>query len=53
MKRVFWETGLIVAGLLYIVLALFQGLFSPAFGFGYVTVAIYVLIAGRRARHKS
>ena len=53
MKHTYWEAGLLAAGLLYIVLALFGGWFSPAFALGYVTVGVYVLIAGRRARHKS
>jgi hypothetical protein len=52
MKRAFWETGLVITGLGYIVLALFGGLFSPGFGLCYVTVTAYVLIAGHRARHK-
>jgi hypothetical protein len=52
MKCAFWEAGLVITGLGYIVLALFGGLFSPGFGLCYVTVTVYVLIAGHRARHK-
>jgi len=53
MKRAYWEVGLVAAGVLYIVFALFGGLFSPVFALGYVMVGVYVLIAGHRTRHKS
>ncbi len=53
MKRAYWEAGLVAAGLLYIFLTLFGGLFSPAFALAYAMVGVYVLVAGHRARHKS
>ena len=52
-RLLLWEAGLAAAGLVYIVLALLECLFSPAFALAYVAVAAGVLIAGRRARGKS
>jgi len=53
MKHIGWKTVLAAAGLIYIALTLFGGIVSPAFGIVYVTIAVYVLIVDRRARHKS
>ncbi|SPE40079.1 hypothetical protein SBA3_3610012 [Candidatus Sulfopaludibacter sp. SbA3] len=50
--RIVWECALGVAGLLYLALALFKGIESPAFAMLFVMLAAVELVTSYRTRHK-